>query len=60
LIAWNTNCPLCGAHFNDIRCARESACDHNTSFVAEVTTDDVQNAVAELLSLHHNKVSEIV
>lgn len=49
LISWTMNCPLCGLHskkFNEIK----SACAHNTSFVAEVTVDEVQAAISDLIS----------
>lgn len=46
LIAWNTNCPLCGASFRD---QAGSACDHIVSFISEITVKDVLHAVDELL-----------
>jgi ADP-heptose:LPS heptosyltransferase len=50
LLSWTMNCPLCGLstfEFNE----RKTECRHDTSLVAEVTIEDVQEAIHEVLDV---------
>ena len=41
--AWQSSCPICGRHISEARC------EHDPSFVTEVSTDAVAQAAVELL-----------
>lgn len=47
-LSWTMHCPLCGADMTDPD-VETLTCDHDTSFVARVTVDEVIGAVEELL-----------
>lgn len=49
-IAWRLNCPVCGHH-----CIYEN-CDHQVSFVADVTTKEVIDSALELY--HQQKLAD--
>jgi ADP-heptose:LPS heptosyltransferase len=42
LPSWQVNCPICGRHTSQPRC------EHDSSFVSEVTLDQVVDAAMEL------------
>jgi ADP-heptose:LPS heptosyltransferase len=45
LIAWSTVCPLCNTGLRDLK---NSSCNHNTSFISEITVDEVLESIKEL------------
>jgi ADP-heptose:LPS heptosyltransferase len=50
LLSWSMNCPLCGLSsfkFNET----ESSCKHEVSLVADVTIDEVKEAIHEVLDV---------
>jgi ADP-heptose:LPS heptosyltransferase len=59
LLSWTLNCPLCGlstTEFDSIR----STCDHKTSFVAEVTIEQVIKAATELIGWYVEGLKQVV
>jgi ADP-heptose:LPS heptosyltransferase len=47
LIAWNTNCPKCGASFTTMK-MEQTECAHDVSFIEEIQVFDVLNAIHQL------------
>lgn len=54
LISWTSHCPLCGMHVQHLN-NRPSDCRHDTSFVADVQTEEVLAAVQDLLERPYEK-----
>jgi ADP-heptose:LPS heptosyltransferase len=52
LISWTSQCPLCGLETKKLKTTITS-CKHNTSFVADITVDDVIHSVQDLLCNMH-------
>jgi len=52
LISWTTQCPLCGLETQKMKTSI-TECNHNASFVADVTVEEVIQSVQELLSNMH-------
>jgi len=53
LLSWTMHCPLCGTsafQFNK----KQTECKHDTSFVADVTVDDVKATIPELMEVKKN------
>lgn len=50
LLSWTMNCPLCGVstfNFKEVK----SQCKHDTSFVADVTLNEVKEAIDDVLKV---------
>lgn len=48
LISWDTNCPLCGSGFYEMK-ETQKYCHHHTSFIADISVDDAYHAAHDLL-----------
>ena len=51
------NCPLCGLSSKKFK-ETKSECTHNTSFVAEVTINEVKAAIHDLLHIEKEVLAE--
>jgi ADP-heptose:LPS heptosyltransferase len=52
LISWTTRCPLCGLETKKLNTVITD-CYHNSSFVADITVEEVIQSVQELLNCAH-------
>lgn len=59
LLSWTLNCPLCGLSTTDFDHTR-STCDHKTSFVADVTIEQVKSAATELIGWYVEGLKQVV
>lgn len=50
LVSWTTTCPVCGV---DVTRSGAERCEHDVSFVADVTVEDVADAVEALRARSH-------
>jgi len=56
LLSFIVNCPLCGMSNKKFDKEKNTVCDHKTSFVTDVSVDEVKEAVEELLALELKEI----
>ncbi|HEY1010851.1 MAG TPA: glycosyltransferase family 9 protein, partial [Daejeonella sp.] len=55
LISWVFQCPLCGLSFKEFEKERSAGCTHCTSFVSDISIDEVKASLQDIIDLGKKK-----